>query len=361
MRIVIDVTPLFNARTGIPNYWLGMLRGLAEAGSGEHEVVAFAPAGPRRRRIIARALDGLPVSRRLVIFPPSAHVWRTAWSRVGRPPVEWLAGRLDVFHFSEWMFPRQRGGVRATTIADLVPLRFPEAVAPFTERLHGRRNRNAARTCDVVFAISRFTANDVHELLGVPEDRLRVAYPGVDARFTPDGPRPGPRRPYVLSVATDEPRKNLRGLVRAFRLLRARRPEVELALAGGAGWRTEPEIATADGVRPLGYVPEAELPALYRGAAVFAYPSRFEGFGMPIVEALACGTPVVASAHRSLDEASGDIAIRADADDPDALADALERALDGPAERRARGLEHVRRFTWRACGEAVLAGYESVR
>ena len=111
-------------------------------------------------------------------------------------------------------------------------------------------------------------------------------------------------------------------------------------------------------MRLLGYVPVDELARLYRGAAAFAYPSQFEGFGLPVVEALACGVPTVVSSHPSLDEACGDVALRADPDEPEAFADALEQALAGPAASRERGLVHAARFTWRALGEAVLAGYE---
>ena len=109
MRIVVDVTPLALPRTGIGNYVLGMLRGLTEAGP-EHEIVAFSAVAPPGKRRIEEALDGVPVERRLVLVPPKSHWWRTAWSRLGRGPVEWLAGPLDVFHFSDWMYPPQRGG-----------------------------------------------------------------------------------------------------------------------------------------------------------------------------------------------------------------------------------------------------------
>ncbi|MGB2876240.1 MAG: glycosyltransferase family 1 protein [Gaiellaceae bacterium] len=356
MRIVVDVSPLSRPRTGIGNYLRGMLAGLAEAGGGRHELVAFGPSGPRGRRRIQESLAGVGAELRLPLLP-RAQWWRSGWSRLGKPPVEAVVGELDVFHFSDWMYPPQRRGVRATTVHDLVPLRFPELVERRTRRMHGPKYENAARTCDRIFVNSRFTGGEVVELLGVPEERVVLAYPGIDPRFRPDGEQADLGGPYLLAVATREPRKNLPALVAAFSLLRRRRPELSLALAGLSGWEKRP--LAAEGIRLLGYVGDEELARLYRGAAAFAYPSRFEGLGIPVVEALASGTPAVVSAHPSLDEACGDAALRADPDDAEAFADALERALEPAPELRRSGLEHAARFTWLACGQAVLAGYES--
>jgi len=151
-----------------------------------------------------------------------------------------------------------------------------------------------------------------------------VAYPGVDERFTPDGEVA--ERGYALAIGTREPRKNLAVL--------------------------EPL-----GVRIVDYVPDEELPRLYRGADVFVFPSRFEGFGMPVVEAMACGTPVVCSNHPSLDEAAGDAAVRVDPEDAGDIARGIEEARERRDEVVARGLAHAARFTWRATGDAILAGY----
>jgi glycosyltransferase involved in cell wall biosynthesis len=354
VRVVVDVTPLALPRTGIGNYVLGMLRGLTEAGA-EHEIVAFSAVAPPGKRRIEAALDGVPVKRRLVVVPPRSHYWRTAWSRLGRGPVEWLAGPLDVFHFSDWMYPPQRGGVRATTIHDLVPLRHPDWVHPQTYRMHSRKYAHAAETCDLIVVNSEFTASEVIDLLGFPRERICVAHPALGPSFRPDGPKRDLGAPYVLTVATLERRKNLETLLAAMQLVRASHPELRLAVAGGPGWQA-PNLET-EGVLPLGYVENEQLAALYRGAEVLVYPSRFEGFGMPIVEAMACRTPVVASAHRSLDEASGTSAVRADPDSAESLAVAIEQALVERTPLVARGSAHVTRFTPRAQGDAVLRGY----
>ena len=333
MRIVVDVTPLSHPRTGVGNYVRGSLGGLAEAAAGEHEIVAFAPVSMRSRERLEQAIDGIPVERRLVTLPPSADLWRTLWSRVGAPPVERLAGPLDVFHFSDWMYPRQRGGLRSTMIHDLVPLRFPEWVHPRTRSQNVAKYRHAAATCDLIVVNSEYTANDVAERLGFTRERIVVAHPGVDDRFTPSNSLLQGDEGYVLMLSPGDPRKNHANLAAGMRLL----PDVQLVAPD--------------------HVSDEELPALYRGAAVFAYPSFFEGFGIPVLEAMASGTPVVVSSHPSLDEASGQAAVRVDPDSPEAIAEGIRKALAERESLVAKGLEHARRFTWRACGEAHLHGF----
>jgi glycosyltransferase involved in cell wall biosynthesis len=353
VRIVYDVSPLSHPLTGVGNYVRGSLAGLVEAAGGQHEIVAFAPTSPAGRKAIPRALDGLDVKLRLVPLPLSQR-WRDAWSRLGKPALERFLGDFDVLHYSDWMYPPQAGGVRATTVHDLVPLRFPEWVTAKTAAMHGAKYVNTARTADLVFVNSKYTGRDVVERLGVGPERVKVAYPGVKDAFGPEGERADLGRPYVLTVATLEPRKNLETLVAAHRLLG---DDLLLAVAGGSGWGDQPELRGANVVR-LGFVSDDELARLYRGAAVAAYPSRFEGFGMPIIEAMACGAPTVASAHASMDEASGAAAVRADPDRAEALAAGIREALARRHELVPAGLEQARRFTWRAAGEAFLTGYD---
>jgi glycosyltransferase involved in cell wall biosynthesis len=344
VRVAWDVAPLSHPRTGVGNYLLGALRGTADAGA---DVVAFAPVSARGKRLVEDALGDAAVERRLPVLP-AAHAWRTAWSRLGRPAAERWLGAFDVLHFSDWMYPPQGAGVRSTMVHDLVPLRFPQWVTPRTRRMHGAKYRHAALTCDLVFANSEYTANDVRELLDV--ENVVVAPPAPADVFARDGAAADLGRPYALTVATLEPRKNLDTL------LRADLGDLALAVVGAAGWGRQPQLDREHVIR-LGYVDDDELARLYRGAAVVVYPSRFEGFGIPVLEAMASGVPVVASSHASLDEAAGDAAVRADPDDPDAWSAAIEDALARRAELVDAGLRHAARFSWRATGEIYLRAF----
>lgn len=349
MRIAVDVSPLSHPPTGIGNYIRGSLAGLADAAAGEHELVAFAPTSLRGRARIRQALAGVPVPARLWRLPAS-HAVRTAWSVVGHPAAERLLGSFDALLYTDWMTPPQRSGLRATTIHDLNPLHHPEWCTQRTIAMHRRKDADAVRACDVIFTNSRYTADDAETTLGIEADRLVVAYPGVGSGFSPDGDRATFGGPYVLGVGTLEPRKNLRRLVEAWRLLGG---DHRLVLAGGAGWGEHTGLDDAGIVLP-GYVPGRGLPALYRGADVFVYPSLFEGFGIPVVEAMACGTPVVVSSHPSLDEACGAAAIRVDPDDPGSIAAGIAEAIARRDELVPAGVEHAARFTWRATGETML-------
>jgi glycosyltransferase involved in cell wall biosynthesis len=332
VRIAYDVTPLSHPRTGVGNYILGALTGMVAAGG--HELVAFGPVSIRGRRVLDDALDGLEVERRLVTVP-FAHATRRAWGALGRPPAERFLGSFDVLHFTDWMRPPQRSGLRATMIHDLGPLRYPERLHPRTVSMH-TGTAHEARTCDLVFVNSEFTAADVAERLGVARDRIRVAYPGVSSVFTPDGP--GFDGPFIFSTATQDWRKNLDNLQRAYELLHTELPLITL------------------GQFHL-HLSDDHLARFYRAAAVFVYPSRFEGFGMPVIEAMASGAPCVVSSHPSLDEACGDAAVRVDPESPEAIAAGIREALERRDELVPLGLAHARRFTWLETGRVHLQSY----
>ena len=270
------------------------------------------------------------------------------------PLLEPIAGRADAFVGSEWLHPRQRSGVRGAIVYDLVPLRFPEWSTPETRALHGRKLADVRR-CDVVVCISEATAGDVRDLLGIDAARVSVARPGVGDRFRDAAPLPPAAlagRPYVASLCTHEPRKNLVTLVEAFGRLREAHPELALVLVGSAGWdggaaAGARRAARAGRRRADHRLPgDAEVPGVLAGARAFCWPALFEGFGIPVVEAQAAGVPVACSDDPSLDEAAGDAALRFGAARSRGAGGGAGPAVEDEAlraELRARGRRTPRR------------------
>jgi glycosyltransferase involved in cell wall biosynthesis len=233
--------------------------------------------------------------------------------------------------------------------------------------------RSVARA-DRVLADSKATRDDLVAHFGAPPEKVQVLYSGVDARFCPEKERGEQERlrdkygiefPYVLSLGTLQPRKNYVRLIKAFANLPL--ANLRLYIAGGRGWLYEDIFAEAqkhgDRVHVLGFVDDADLPALYRGAALFAFPSLYEGFGIPPLEAMACGVPVVCSNASSLPEVAGDVALMVDPFDIDALTQAMARVLEDADLRRemiAKGLAQAERFTWEKAARQLLSSFEAL-
>jgi glycosyltransferase involved in cell wall biosynthesis len=289
--------------------------------------------------------------------------------------------RADVYHGPAVFLPFIKLGYRTVvTIHDLVSFLFPETV-PRKYSLYMRlMTRMAARSADRIIAVSRATRDDLTGLLAVPAAKISVIHEAVGPEFAaPVAPearaavarRYGLRSPYCLFVGNLEPRKNLARLIEAFARLTARRTGrdgPQLVLAGTRGWlyggifRAVEAHGLRDDIVFTGYVPPADLPALYAGAACFVFPSLYEGFGLPVLEAMATGIPVVAARAGAIPEVAGDAALLVDARRSGELADAIASLLaDAPlrAELAARGRERARHFTWESVARATLAVYES--
>ena len=355
MRVVVDVTPLALPRTGIGNYVLGMLRGLTEAGpttrSSRSRRWRLRESGGSRRRSTACLSNG------------GSCLCRRGPTGGGRPGAGWDEGPSSGSQ-ARWTSSTSPTGCTRPSAAASGRRRSTTSSRSASPTGCTRRPTGCTRestptpreTCDLIVVNSEFTAGEVIELLEFPREQICVAHPALNPIFRPDGPERDLGGPYLLTVATLERRKNLETLLAAMPLVRERRPELRLAVVGAPGWQG-PSLE-AESVVSLGYVDDDELAALYRGAEVFVYPSRFEGFGMPIVEAMACGTPVVSSAHRSMDEASGKAAIRTDPDSAEAIATAVQLARAESNHLVERGYEHARVFTPQASGELILRAYE---
>lgn len=302
------------------------------------------------------------------------------WARAVLLERESRRGGWSLFHEPNYIPPRWAGPVVAT-VHDLAMLRCPEFLP--ADRLRYLRSawREALERCDALLTDSQFTRAELLELcpwveparvhvtrLGVDHERFRCSIPQVELERVRQQYQLPSR--YLLYLGTLEPRKNLQGLLRAYRLLPlAVRREVPLVLAGMAGWNQAyfrpvlAELARQGALRELGYVPGRDVAPLMRGAEAFCFPSWYEGFGLPPLEAAACGTPVVASRTGSLPEVLGDAAVWVDPRDPESIADGLLEVLEDESLRavlRRRGPERAQQFTWSACAAATWSVYRQV-
>jgi glycosyltransferase involved in cell wall biosynthesis len=280
----------------------------------------------------------------------------------------------DLLHGLAYALPVGWPGRSLVSIYDPSFLRFPNAFKPVNRVYLAASTRAAARRARQVLTISEHSRRDIVRLLGVPEQRVQVTYPAADDRYRPLPAdevesfrhRRGLPDPFVFAVGTLEPRKNLVGLLEAY--ARLDRPRPPLYVGGGTGWRFSPIFQTVqrlglgDEVTFLGFVPEEELPLWYNAARLFTFPSLYEGFGLPVLEAMACGTPVITSTASSLPEVAGQAATLVPPNDSVKLAHEMQRVLDDPGlrkEMRAAGRIQASRFSWRALADATVAAYRA--
>jgi glycosyltransferase involved in cell wall biosynthesis len=345
-------------------------------GAGRY-VLALAAALHRRDdvdlTVISRNGDSARWPAPLVARAPALRPVRLGWEQVGLPQVVRRLG-VRVHHGPHYTMPLALGLPAVVTIHDLSFFTHPEwhqrtKVAFFRSAI-----RTSALRASALVAVSAATATLLQERVGT-RTPVHVIHHGVDhARFGPDDPggddaaraRCGVRQPYVAFLGTIEPRKDVPTLIRAFDRLAELDPHLLLVVAGGRGWGLEAvdrALAAARHrrrIRMLGYVDESDMPALLRGAAAVAYPSLEEGFGLPVLEALACGVPVVTTSGTVMEEVAGGAALLAPPGDADHLAQALEAAMAGSPERRALGLEVAGRHTWDNSAAAHAEVYRSV-
>ena len=369
--IAIDYTPALEQGGGIGRYTRELVSALAQIDN-RSDYRLFA-AGQRRDR-----LPGLP-GKNFTWRPSSISVewYARLWHRARLPiPVERWVGNVNLYHATDFTLPPTRKHTRTIlTVHDLSFVRAPEtAVAGLRAFLNKVVPRSINRA-DHVLADSEATRNDIIELYGAPPEKISVLYSGVDSRFAPvtdrtvlDAMRARNgigERPYILSVGTVQPRKNYVRLVETLAALD--HPDIDLVIAGGKGWLNDPlyqrisELGLEERVRLIGFAADDDLPALYSGAEAFVYPSLYEGFGLPPLEAMACGTPVVASNVSSVPEVVGEAGLLVDPMSVEAICEAVERVLDDQSLReslREKGIEQAGLFTWKKAAEQLRSIYD---
>ncbi len=302
---------------------------------------------------------------------------RIAWEHLALPALT-RRDRLDLFHGTVNVTPLGLPCPSVVTIHDLAFLRFPEQVTAKRYRYLSRTVRSSVKRATGVLAVSEGTKRDIVDLLGVEPGKIVVTPLGVDERFrriddaalTHFREQAGIERPFVLFVGTLEPRKNLPRLVEAFTLIAKDVPH-DLVVIGPEGWLTS-EIHESSArlldrgrIQFRGFVPDGQLPAWYSASDLFAYPSLYEGFGLPALEAMACGAPVLTSSVSSMPEVVGDAGLTVDPLDSQAISDGMLKVLSEPGLRedlRRRGPERAKRFTWHRTAELTVAAYrEAIR
>jgi glycosyltransferase involved in cell wall biosynthesis len=372
MRLLLDYRPALKQPTGVGSWVHELVRallGLATSGDPDArdlEIVLFSSSWrDRLADSAARELAGAtPADCRLPV-----RVLNLAWYRLGWPPVEWLAnGPFDIVHSTNPVLLPARSGIRISTIYDLDFLHHPERAWGEMRRDFPALTAVHARRADLVVTISNHTARQIGLELGVPDDRIVVCRPGVPPWITAPAAAQAPQSGgYLLFVGTLEPRKNIHGLLDGYERLLSRWPDApRLVVAGRHGSAAQPWIERAAGpvfkgrVEIRGYISDADRASIYRGAAAVVLPSFEEGFGLPALEAMALGIPVVVSNRGALPEVVGPAGLHVDPEDAVGLADALFRVLTVPALREAcrnAGLARARDFNWTDSALGLLQRY----
>jgi glycosyltransferase involved in cell wall biosynthesis len=369
VRVAIDYTPAIRQGAGIGRYTRGLVDALTDLDRENQYVLFCAGEMPSREAWPPNFLI-----RRSVI--PSR--WLTAgWHKIGLPiPAELLTGYCDLFHSTDFVLPPLKRARGIVTIHDLSFIRLPGCSDPGLRGYLDKSVPKAVRAAHRVLADSWNTRNDLIDLLQVHPDKVSVVPGAVDTIFSPvdDLARLGQARAryqlpdrFIISVGTLEPRKNYPRLISAYaRLRRQTGLPHKLVIVGRPGWlyddiyKSVRAESVGEQVRFLGFVPDSDLAALYTMADLMVFPSLYEGFGIPPLEAMACGTPVVSSNNSSLPESVGGAALTVSAEDTEAIADAMAQVLEDD-RCRARmielGRQQAAKFTWHAAARSLLAAY----
>jgi glycosyltransferase involved in cell wall biosynthesis len=373
--IGIDYTAAHEQSAGIGRYVRELVRALA----------AQDPSTPYRLFVAGATRKQLPP------VPGPNFSWRPTritplwfarlWHRLQLPlPVEVFTGRVHLFHATDFTLPPTLPGTRTLlTVHDLSFVRAPETTTPVLKAYLDAVVPRSVRRATHVLADSQATKDDLIALYGTPADKVTVLVGGVQPEFRPvsdSATRAAvreryhiPSNPYVFSVGTVQPRKNYARLIAALAALGSAYEDVHLVIAGGRGWLEGPiyqavrDHGLDQRVHFIGFARDEDLPALYSDAVCLAYPSLYEGIGLPVLEAMACGTPVLTSTVSSLPEVAGDAAILVNPYDVEAIADGLRRLLDDTVLRTeliARGFRQAAKFTWEGAATQLLAIYRQM-
>ncbi len=366
MRVGIDISQVVFDGTGAATYTSALVNALLAKSN--DDFVLFG-ASLRQKQKLEQFINSLPkkVDHKFVSIPPT--LLNILWNDLHTLSVEKFIGKVDIFHSSDATQPPSKAK-KITTVHDLVAYHFPETLHPKQLQVQRRRLGWVKAEADAVIAVSQATRDDLLAFLGIHPEKISVVYEGVNAMFN-EGVREDAEKikqvqtkyaipqEYILSIGTMQPRKNLSRLVTAFKQLE--NPPT-LIIGGSVGWGKK--LEQAPNVILTGFIKQQDLPYLYAGAKMFIYPALYEGFGLPVLEAMACGTPVVTANTSSLPEVGGDAAIYIDPKDMNSIAEGMSKALSMSETdyktAQQKSIKQAAKFSWEKAATETLNVYRSL-
>lgn len=358
MKITIDVSQMAYEGTGVGRYTFELVKALLSLNT-PHEFILW--AGVRKQRFYFESLQKTePWSKATWVYSHLSPKLAGVLFNYSPLHLEYLSGQTDVIHLSDWTAPVTKVPT-VTTVHDLAFVKYPETVDPLIRRTQSIRLSRVVAHGNHIIADSLSTKNDLIEKYHVKDTQIDVVYPGISPTYSPASKKELERVKkkyslpdhFILSLGTQEPRKNLGRLIQATLDI-----GLPLVIAGKYGWGKK--LDSPAHVKVLGFVDEADLPALYSSATVFCYPSLYEGFGFPVLEAMACATPVVTSSISSLPEVAGDATILVDPLSLGSIRSGIEQAVTTREKMIKKGIQQAKKFSWDKTARQVLAIYEKL-
>jgi len=369
MKIAIDISQIVYG-TGVSNYTANLVRHLLKIDK-RNQYILFGTSLRQRHKLdeFKKSLGIYEnVTFKFRFLPPT--LFELLTNRLRILSAEKLVGQeVDVFHSSDWAQPKvkSKNTKKVTTIHDMTVYLFPSSFDPKIIKIQRQRLAKVKEEVDLVIADSRSTKEDVVKFLEIPDEKVRVVYLAASDEFRPADDEKVKdvlrkykiKKPYILSVATQEPRKNIQKLIDSFEKIKEEHPDFSLVLVGKQGWGQG--FHSTEGVIWTGYIPKEDLVSVYSGCRVFVYPSLYEGFGLPILEAMACGVPVVTSNNSSMAEIAKDVAVLVDPRSETQLERAIKMVINLSLEDYQKmvraSLNCSRKFTWTKTAKETLKIY----
>jgi glycosyltransferase involved in cell wall biosynthesis len=375
MKIAIDISQIVYEGTGVANYTKELVRHLLMLDKGNEYLLFGASFG--RQNILReyfKQVSNLNTKARAKFLPLPEKLVNTIWNTLHIVNIEKILGKIDIFHSSDWVQPPTQAK-KITTVHDLVVYRFPDISHQYIVETQKKRLVWVKKECDKILADSLSTKQDLINILHFSAEKIDVVYPGINEIFKPATNEEKIRVKqrynlldnYILTVGTAEPRKNLSTAINAFGrflkhpLISARMLPLQLVVVGRAGWGEK--IKDTSYIKNLDFVKNEDLPGLYSGATCLLYPSLYEGFGLPVIEAMACGTAVITSDRGSLKETAKDAALLVDPQSIEEIVIKMTQLFIDDNLRFSlieKGKENISRFTWDKAAKEVKAIYEKV-